>query len=306
MNWSSVPTLASILLLTLMGAQTEAAPKPTGRLRVAACQLLNGPDLSRNEDKILQWIERAAGQGVDVVSFPEACLPGYVQDKGYYAGLDRSALRHAEEAIIRASKRLDIAVVVGSVHWQEGTLYNSLLVIDKGGVVRGRYAKMYLAEAWPSPGKSLPIFSLAGVKSCFIICHDVRYPALVRLPAAAGARICYFCSHESGLTKEHKLSAYRAMPIARATENSIFLVMANAPASPVNLAGSHGNSKIVRPDGRVLLEAGYFQERLVMADLNLEEASGHIARKAVEHNRLLKPWFQQGLKLVTPGDPNRP
>ena len=51
------------------------------------------------------------------------------------------------------------------------------------------------------------------------------------LPAIAGAQLCWFCSNESGLTFEHKLSAYQAMPIARATENSIFLVMANAPAN---------------------------------------------------------------------------
>jgi predicted amidohydrolase len=79
---------------------------------------------------------------------------------------------------------------------------------------------------------------VAGVKSCFIICHDVRYPELVRLPAIAGAQMCYFCSHESGLREEYKLSAYQAMPIARATENSIFCVMAHAPADdPSCMAG---------------------------------------------------------------------
>jgi len=78
--------------------------------------------------------------------------------------------------------------------------------------------------------------------------------------------------------------------------------MANASASPVNLTGSHGNSKIVHPNGRVVIEAGHFQERLVSADLNLEEATGNIANKAVGHNPLLSPWLWQGLKLVQPSD----
>ena len=83
-----------------------------------------------------------------------------------------------------------------------------------------------------------------------------------------GAQICIFCSCESSLLSEHKLSAYRAMPISRATENGIYLLMANTSGNPQNLAdpgSSHGNSKIVAPDGNVIDEAGYFENRLVSA-----------------------------------------
>ena len=152
-------------------------------------------------------------------------------------------------------------MVVGTAHWENGKVFNSVLAIDKDGTPRGRYSKTYLAEKWPTPGRKMTLMTLAGVKSSFIICHDVRYPELVRLPAIAGAQICYFPSNESGLLEEHKLSAYRAMPISRATENSIYLVMANAPADADNMRGasqSHGNSKIIHPNGNVLAEAGYF------------------------------------------------
>jgi predicted amidohydrolase len=147
-------------------------------------------------------------------------------------------------------------------------------------------------------GKELPIYPVAGVKSCFIICHDVRYPELVRLPAVAGAQICYFCSHENGLAREDKLSAYNAMPIARATENSIFCVMANAPADRETLRGSHGNSKIIHPDGNVLIEAGYFEERLVTANIRIKDASRSIARRAANDETILKEWMKDGARLV--------
>lgn len=142
---------------------------------------------------------------------------------------------------------------------------------------------------------------LAGAPSCFLVCHDVRYPELVRLPAVAGAQVCYFCSNESGLLLENKLSAYRAMPIARATENGIYLVMANAPADPDNLrAGSqsHGNSKIVHPDGNVLVEASYFEERLVTATIDLDAATRGIARRAAEDDTILRDWMRAGAELV--------
>jgi len=288
--------LVLALVLCVFAAHGEEAER-TKPLRVAACQILNGPDLKSNTAKVLDWIETAAANDVDVVCFPEACLPGYGKEEEYYAKLCHDAVAAAEAEVVAASRRLDIAVVMGSVHWEGQRLYNSVLAIDKGGIVRGRYSKVYLAEEWPNPGKTLPVFSLAGVESCFIICHDIRYPELVRLPAVAGAQICYFSSHESGLTEKHKLSAYRAMPIARATENTIFLVMANASASPTDLSGSHGNSKIIHPDGNVMVEAGHFEERLVVADLRVEDAERTIAQKSVEQEKtMLTGWIKRGSK----------
>ena len=49
-------------------------------------------------------------------------------------------------------------------------------------------------------------------------------------------------------------------PISRATENGIYLVMANTPANPNDMhapGSSHGNSKIIDPDGNVGKEAGF-------------------------------------------------
>lgn len=273
------------------------------RIRVAACQILTYSDLEKSVRKIIRWMSAASKDGVDVVVFPEACLCGYQGDDNYWKKANPEDFENAEQEIVAASKSLEIAVVLGTAHWEAGQLFNSLLAIDKGGKVRGRYAKTHLAESWPGlvPGKILPIYTLAGVKSCFIICHDVRYPELVRLPAAAGARICYFISNESPLTKEHKLSAYQAMPIARATENGIFCVMANAPADPENINApnqSHGNSKIIHPDGNVTAEAGYFEERLVSATIDIGQATRSIALRAAKDDTILKDWLNRGVRLV--------
>jgi len=270
-------------------------------LRVAAAQILTYPEPDKSAEKVIEYIEEAAQQRVDVVAFPEACLCGYSCDPEYWQGADPEDFVRAESQVVAAARRLGIGVVLGTVHWVEGQLFNSLLAIDRSGEVRGRYAKTHLAENWPVPGRSLPVYRLGGVRSCFIICHDIRYPELVRLPAACGAQVCYYISNESGILAENKLSAYRAMPIARATENGIFLVMANAPGDPDNLHSpgqSHGNSKIVHPDGNVLCEAGHFAERLVVAELDCSEAGGAIARRAVEDETVLGEWMRQGLELV--------
>jgi len=271
------------------------------QLRVAACQILTYPDPAQSADKVLHWMEQDAADGVDVVLFPEACLCGYQCDGAYWEAARPEVFAAAEARIIAAAAALELATIVGTVHWEEGGVRNSLLVIDKGGIVRGRYAKTHLAESWSRPGRALPIYRVAGVPSCFLVCHDIRYPELVRLPAIAGAQVCYFASNESGLTEEYKLSAYRAMPIARAAENGIYLVMANAPANAADITShsqSHGNSKIVHPDGNVLDEARFFEERLVTATIDTDAATRWVAQRALSDDTILAAWLRDGLRLV--------
>jgi predicted amidohydrolase len=91
------------------------------------------------------------------------------------------------------------------------------------------------------------------------------------------------------------------MPISRASENSIYLVMANAPADAANMRSasqSHGNSKIVHPNGTVLAEAGYFNETLVSAAIDLKAADRAMAKRAVNEGTVISSWLREGAKLV--------
>jgi predicted amidohydrolase len=301
LNRRSFVASSALGLAAPPGASPQALSTSRPELRVAACQILTFPDTRRSAEKICSWIEKAAKDRVDVVAFPEAAVCGYAGDPEYWKAAAPGDFEAAEATIVSAARGLNIAVVLGTAHWEDRKIYNSVLVIDKDGRTRGRYSKTFLAESWPTPGRKLPVWTMAGVKSCFIICHDIRYPELVRLPAIAGAQICYYTSNESGLVEEHKLSAYRAMPIARATENSIYLVMANAPANSKDMhspSQSHGNSKIIHPNGTVLIEAGYFSETLVAATIDLKPADRAMARRAAREDGAVSEWLREGSKLV--------
>ena len=272
------------------------------KITVAACQILCTHDTEKNAEKISHWIKKASQAGIDVVSFPESALFGAVSEKSYWENTRPEDFQQAEDRLINEAKEGNIAVVCGTAHWEGDDIYNDVIVIDKGGIVRGRYSKTHLVADFDKPGKIMPIYELSGIKSCFIICHDIRYPELVRLPVGAGAQICYFCSNADGLLKEDKFSAYRAMPIARATENGIFLVMANSPADPKDITAStqsHGNSKIIHPDGNVLIEAGFFEERLVSSTIDIDEADRRMGKRGFADDSILKNWMNEGLKYVT-------
>ena len=278
---------------------------PRRWLRVAAVQMHAGDDVEMNARGIVDRLNTCAREKVDVAAFHEGVLFGYCDRPDFWADLDQSRIESAERQIIRACGEYSIAAVVGSTHQEDERRFNSLLVVDRDGTVRGRYGKIHLAgERWFQPSQRLPVYRLCGVPCCFLICHDIRYPELVRLPAAAGAQVCFFCSCESPVTYEYKLSAYRAMPISRATENGIYVVMANAPADPtdINRAGSsHGESKIIHPDGNVMAEAGMFSDEIVIRKLDLLEASRNIAMRAVNDVTCISDWMKEGVGFVDRG-----
>ena len=275
---------------------------PRRWLRVAAVQMHANDDIERNAREIVDRLNVCASKRVAVAAFHEGIMFGYCDRPDFWAHLDQSRIERAERQIVRACRDIGIAAIVGSTHQEQGRRFNSLLVVDRDGTVRGRYGKIHLAgEHWFEPSQHLPVYSLCGVRCCFLICHDIRYPELVRLPAAAGAQICFFCSCESSVTNEHKLSAYRAMPISRATENAIFVVMSNAPADPTDIdraGSSHGESKIIHPDGNVMVEAGMFSDEIIIRRLDLHEASRNVAMRAVNDVTCLSGWMKDGVRLV--------
>jgi predicted amidohydrolase len=263
-------------------------------LKVAAVQFRSSRDLDKNVAGITSQIRRLGERGVRVVVFPECALTGYFEDVAKATTAER--LSEAERQIADACREAGLYAVVGTPHRDGGTLYNSATVIDPSGRVIERYHKVQLAEPWPTPGDHLSVFRVDGVPCSIIICHDERYPELVRLPVLAGARVVFYISHESGVRQESKLGPYRAQIQARAVENTVYVVQANAPAND-DLTGSHGQSRVIAPDGNVAHEALMFGEEVVTADLDLGRATAANALKSLERGPLSE-WWKEGLMRV--------
>lgn len=261
-------------------------------LKVAAVQMRSSFDLARNAAFIEAQLEKLAGEGVQVAVFPECALTGY--GKGADFRVNAEEVARAEERIARLCARRKIAAVVGTVNGIGGKQYNAALVVNSKGEVVERYGKLQLAgEAWAAPGNHMALFELEGVLSTVIICHDERYPEFVRLPALAGARIVYYISHESGMKEERKLAGYRAQMMARAVENGMHAVAANAPANPEDNSGSHGQSRIILADGNVVKEGSFYGEDVLVETLNVRP--GKLTRPL---EGVTGGWWRQGLEQL--------
>lgn len=310
--WSCKLAIVAVLIITNsadLRAQpdTKASPQPlnatqSSDLRVAAVQMRSSRVLGENVAATRIHLERCARDGVQVVVFPECSLTGYFDDT-YMRSLKADQVQAALDEVAKACRQHRIHAIIGSAFPKDGKLYNSAFVFSPAGKLIERYDKIQLAERWPTAGDHLSVFRVAGIPCSIIICHDERYPELVRLPVLAGARLIFYLSHESGLRQEHKLGPYRAQIQARAVENSVFVVQANAPAH-TDASGSHGQSRVIDPDGTILHEATIFGEDTLSATLAMRKATGRLARLSVERGPL-GDWWREGVRRVRiVGEPN--
>lgn len=274
----------------VLGLMMVAAAWGQTAVKVAAVQFRSSFDLEDNRARMAAALEKLADDKVQVAVFPECALTGY--HKKAVMEADGKQVLQAEESLRRVCERRRIAAVIGSVYKVNGKTFNTAVVFDsKGGLVE-RYAKVMLAgEPWATPGNHIAYFDLDGVPSTVIICHDERYPELVRLPALAGARVAYYISHESGMRNEAKLAGYRAQIMARAVENGVAIVASNAPGNVADNSGSHGQSRIVASDGNVVKEASYYGEDVLVETITVKP--GKLERPLTG---LMGTWWKTGVE----------
>jgi predicted amidohydrolase len=282
------------LCLLITGFLCHAGRAVAPELKVAAVQMRSTKNLEENIERSITFIERCSKDGVRVVVFPECSVTGYFDDTA--TGTTAEQLVDAEKRIAAACKKYIVYAIIGMPWREKGKLFNSAIVITPEGKTLERYHKVQLAEKWPDPGDHLSVFRIDGVMCTIIICHDERYPEMVRLPVLVGAQVVFYVSHESGIKRERKIGPYRAQIQARAVENGVWVVQANAPAND-DATGSHGHSRIIAPDGNIIEEASIFGEDIVTATLDISRARRDNAKKSLRSD-VLRDWWELGMKRV--------
>ena len=218
-----------------------------------------------------------------------------------FQGLQPAPVAEACAEVGRAGRQARCNVLVGAPMFRAGKWYNSLLVFDRRGREVFRYSKIHLTAGdarFFTPGNSLAFFRLDGVPATAIICHERRYPELVRLPVMMGAQILFHPN--AGLDRLAVSKAKRRGRdgiAVRAFENQIFYVFANSVGPQRNGLWSAGDSKIIAPDSRVLALANNRDEAIIHAELDLATAGRRYAREALEQPVFLRAAWRRMLAL---------
>ena len=268
------------------------------KLNVAVVQMKFRSTTDENVEQIVNRIHSAARAGADVILFPECAVTGY---RRAFRGLEPTAVGLACADISRATREAGCNVLLGSPTFRGGSWFNSLLVLDRRGRRIFEYSKIHLTASdsrFFRPGNSLAFFRVDGVPATAIICHERRYPELVRLPVMMGAQIVFHPN--AGLdTLEVSRAKRRGRDgiAARAFENQVYYVFANSVGPQGDGLWSAGDSKIVGPDARVLALANNRDETTIHAQLDLSVAARRYAREALRQPVFLRDAWRRMLRL---------
>lgn len=138
-------------------------------------------DLNGNTRKIIEAIDRARKQGIDLVLFPELTICGYAPEDLLLHNAIIDGMQQHLEQIIRASHK--IAVVVGlarrNLFYGEKGLFNSVAVINNGYLM-GFQDKWLLPtydvfneRRYFEPGRETRLWEIKGKKVGIVICEDI-------------------------------------------------------------------------------------------------------------------------------------
>lgn len=271
-------------------------------LQVSCVQLHWARGLEENRRKTLEYIARAAAEGSRVVLFPEASLTGY-----YFPEVVELAPGQVQEALDQtraAAAGHGIWVIAGSIRRTADRFLNLAHVIAPDGRIVHEYAKVHMAgrdeKTHCRGGDKVSLFEIDGVPCTLVICRDGRHPELYRLPAMAGARILFHpsCSSDEVEAVTWKRTSGRAQqPVGPSTR--IFHCVANTVGqSPDGRQSSSGGSFIREPAGLPLAEAGWYQEEMITAVLDLTRATGSYARDSLASPPFLRRHWEEMLAAV--------
>jgi len=256
-------------------------------LQVSCVQLHWAKTLERNLERTVDFIRQAAAVGSRVVLFPEANLTGYhfpdvlkIKPEKVKAALDQ---------VRRAASEARLWVIVGS--------------LPAADIVH-EYAKVHLAgrdeKKYCRGGDKFSLFELDGVLCTLAICRDGRHPEVYRLPAMLGAKVLFHPSCSSDEVEAviwERVSGRAQQPVG--PNCKIFHCVANTVGqSPDGRQTSSGQSFIREPHGLPLAEAGFYQEEMITAVLDLESADRRYALDSQNAPPFLRPHWQKILKAV--------
>jgi predicted amidohydrolase len=301
---------------------TGDTSKSSIEMRVAAVQFESvAGNKVANLNKIRDFVQQAALQDVQLITFPECCITGY----WFLRHLSREELAALAEPVfdgpssqmLRAlAKENQMTIGAGLVEiGEDHRLYNTYVVALPNGVCH-RHRKLHaFVSEFISSGSEYTVFDTPyGCRVGVLTCYDNNIGENVRLTALQGAQVLLAphqtggCKspdpHTMGLVDRALWDNRRANPQAieqelrgpkgrgwlmrwlptRAHDNGLFLVFSNGVGVDDDEVRT-GNAMIIDPYGRILVETWKASDDMVIADLDFTLLDENTGRRWIKTRR---------------------
>jgi predicted amidohydrolase len=241
-------------------------------------------------------IEEAAQAGADYVLTPEMTNIMEVKRERLFAAIAEEEHDPTLAALRETALKHAIYLHIGSlaIKVSPDKAANRSFLIDRRGEIIARYDKIHMFDVDLAGGESYResnnfrsgelavLADLPWGRLGLTVCYDLRFPALYRALAEAGAT---FLAIPAAFTKQTGEAHWQVLMRARAIENGCFVFAAAQGGTHENGRSTFGHSLLVDPWGRVLAEAGD-EPGVILADVDPAAIATARARiPSLQHGR---------------------
>jgi predicted amidohydrolase len=246
--------------------------------RAACIQNTATRDIAANITWVCTRIGEASAAGADFITLPETVgliepVNEQISDSCFHEERDAGLA-----AFRAAAREYQVWILVGSqlIKNSFDQIVNRSILIDAEGEIIARYDKLHLfdielanGETYReseviTPGSRAVVATIPWGKLGMTVCYDLRFAALYRSLAQAGAE---FITIPAAFTHTTGKAHWRTLIRARAIETGSYIIAPNQCGLHVDKRASWGHSMIVDPWGKVLADAGP-EPGIIMAEID--------------------------------------
>ena len=264
--------------------------------KAAMIQMRSGLAPAANIDAAARMIGEAKSAGADYVQTPEMTNILAAKREQLFSVIVDEDADTSLTTLRELARKLGIYIHVGSlaIKVSPDKAANRSFLISPKGDIAARYDKIHMfdvdlagGESYREsrsyrPGEQAVLSDLPWGRLGLTICYDLRFPALYRALAEAGATMLTI---PSAFTQQTGEAHWHLLVRARAVENGCFVFAAAQAGKHESGRETFGHSLIVDPWGRVLAEGGS-EPGVVMAEIDLTEVAKARARiPSLQHGR---------------------
>jgi deaminated glutathione amidase len=246
--------------------------------KVGLVQTRTGVDPQANLAKTVAAVAEAAAAGAAYVLTPEMTNIMEAKRERLFAAIVEEEIDPTLAALREAARKHQIYIHIGSlaVKASPDKAANRSFLIDPRGEVVARYDKIHMFDVDLANGESYResrsyragelavVTDLPWGRLGVTVCYDLRFPALYRALAEAGAS---FFSIPSAFTRQTGEAHWQVLMRARAIENGCFVFAAAQGGKHESGRETFGHSLIVDPWGQILAEGGT-EPGVILADID--------------------------------------
>jgi predicted amidohydrolase len=236
--------------------------------------------------RVERLVAEAAGQGAEIVCFPEAYLPGLRGQDFDVPSFGEADQDRVLQEVARHARTHHIATIFCAERIAPAGRQIAAYVFDADGSLQGLQTKNQLdpsEDRFYVPGQTRTLFEVHGVRFGVSICHEGwRYPETVRWAAARGAAIVFHPQHTGYEQDGVRLTEwgarggpyYEQAMLMRSRENTIYFASVNYA-----LRFQESATSLIAPSGEMQACLPYGEEGVLVQPIRPAEATGLLARR---------------------------